>query len=241
MSGLLEQLAALEGLQEIDLKVDQLNKQKVGFPVVLKEIDDQIFKTKNLLKSKLSVIEEFEKGRRQASAALDLNKDRLERSTARLEQIANSTEYNAVQKELEQLKKLNLSLEEQIKKADADIASATTSKNQIEEQLAKIEGERNEKNQALSGQSGQLDSMIQALQDERKPWLAKVEPRILSQYDRIRKARGGLGISPAVAGRCQACNMMVPAQLFNEVHKGSALHQCPSCNRILYVRTKQTG
>jgi len=236
MSGLLEQMSALEGLQEIDLKIDQLNKQKVGFPVVLKEIDEQIFKTKNLLKSKIAVIEEFDKGRRQARAALDLNKDRLERSAGRLEQIANSTEYNAVQKELEQLKKLNLSLEEQIKKADADIDSATVSKNQIEEQLAKVEGERNEKNQALSGQSGQLDTMINKLQDERKPWLAKVEARLLSQYDRIRKARGGLGISLAIGGRCQACNMMVPAQLFNEVHKGSAIHQCPSCNRILYAK-----
>ena len=66
-----------------------------------------------------------------------------------------------------------------------------------------------------------------------------VEVRLLNQYERIRGARAGLGITAAVGGRCRACNMMVPPQLFNELQRGSALHSCPSCNRILYAMSSE--
>jgi predicted nucleic acid-binding Zn-ribbon protein len=140
-----------------------------------------------------------------------------------------------VNKELEQLKKLNLSLEEQSKKSDTETAAIQKELTDITAQLEKSKGERDAQAGLLSGQGSQLDKEIKILMDEREKYTAQVEARLLSQYDRVRGARAGLGFVPALAGRCKGCNMMVPPQLYNEIRKAQVVHACPSCHRILFV------
>ena len=35
---------------------------------------------------------------------------------------------------------------------------------------------------------------------------------------------------------CQACHMEVPSNLYVKVARGTVLAQCPSCDRIFYIR-----
>lgn len=232
-----EQLRALEHVQEIDLKIDSLRKNKGTLPAALKALDDQLAKAKGTSLVKKTALAEIEKTQRQTSAAMDLNRDRLTRSTARLESVQNSQEFQAAQKEIEQLKKQKESLDEQTKKSAADTETIKKDLEGLDAQLAKIQEERDAQAQALSGQTGKMEEEIVGLMQERAQHTPKVEPRILTQYDRVRGARAGLGIVPAIAGRCKGCNMMVPPQQFNEIQRGSSLHACPSCHRLLFVPT----
>ncbi len=230
-----EQLRALEHIQEIDLKIDSLKRNKGTLPSALKALDDKIAKVKGSMQIKKTALTEFEKTQRQTGAAMDLNRDRLARSTARLESVQNSQEFQAAQKEIEQLKKQKESLDEQTKKTTADIAAAGKELADLEAQVAAFQQERDAQAHALSGQNGKMEEEIGGLMQERGKHSPSVEPRILAQYDRVRAARAGLGLVPAVAGRCKGCNMMVPPQQFNEIQRGSTLHSCPSCHRILFI------
>lgn len=230
-----EQLKALEQIQEIDLQIDNLKKNKGTLPGALKALDDKLAKMKGTISIKKVALAEIEKTQRQTSAATDLNRDRVTRSTARLESVANSQEFQAAQKEIEQLKKQKESLDEQIKKAGTDAESVNKELADLDAQQAKFQEERDTQAQALTGQSGKLEEEIAALLADRGKHMPKVDPRTLAQYDRVRPARAGLGIVPAIAGRCKGCNMMVPPQQFNEIVRGSTLHACPSCHRILFV------
>ena len=230
-----EQLKALEHLQELDLKIDRLKKDKAALPLVLKTLDDSINKVRLGLEAKKATLADIEKGQRQTQAALDLNRDRLTRSNGKLEGVQNSHEFQAANKELEQLKKLMGTLEEQNKKSATESENVTKELAETSTQQDKLKEEREAKAAELSGLGDRLDKEISSLDGERKAFTTKVETRILSQYERVRPARGGLGIVPAVGGRCKGCNMMVPPQLFNEIQRGSQIHQCPSCHRILFV------
>jgi predicted nucleic acid-binding Zn-ribbon protein len=130
---------------------------------------------------------------------------------------------------------LNTSLEEQTKKAVLDIEALNKAAAELSAQLEKQMGEKEAQGAILNTQGSRLDTDIGALTAERKQFVSQVEPRILSQYDRIRGARAGIGIVPAVGGRCKGCNMMVPPQLFIEIQRANQLHQCPSCQRLLFV------
>lgn len=230
-----DQLKALVNIQEIDFKIDSLKKNKGSLPAALKALDDQLAKIKAQASTKKTALAEIEKGQRQNSAAMDLNRDRLARSTARLESVANSQEFQATQKEIDQLKKQKDSLDEQAKKASADAENLKKELGEIEAQMTKFQSERDEQAQAFTGQSGKMEEEIGSLMQERGKHAPGIEPRILSLYDRVRGARAGLGIVPAIAGRCKGCNMMVPPQQFNEIQRGTVMHSCPSCHRILYV------
>lgn len=238
---LVEQLRSLEHLQELDLKIDALKKNQNSLPASLKTLDDSLNKVKFTLETKKNQVIELEKVQRQAQAALELNQDRLSRSNSKLEAVHNSQEFQAATKEIEQLKKLNITLEEQGKKSKTDLANTSQDVGLLTEQVQKLQKERDDQASVLLGQDSQFKTDIASLVAERAQFTSKVEARILSQYDRIRAARGGLGIVPAVGGRCKGCNMMVPPQLYNEVQKGTTLHSCPSCNRLLFLPAGSGG
>lgn len=232
---LAEQFKALEQLQELDLKIDQLKRNKSALPQELKVLEDGLAKVKAQVDVKKNALAEIEKTQRQTRAALDINRDRLTRSSSRLDAVKNTHEFQAVSKEIEQIKKMNGTLEEQSKKSDQDAEAIQKEITELTAQFEKAQQERNARAEAVSGQGSKLDGEISALTAERSKFTGSVDPRTLSAYDRVRGARAGLGIVPAVNGRCKGCNMMVPPQMFNEIRRVNAVHSCPSCNRILYI------
>ena len=230
-----EQLKALEHIQELDLKIDNLIKNKGSLPAALKALDDKLGKLNATVHMKKLSLGEIDKAQRQTQAALDLNKDRQSRSGSRLEGVQNSQEFQAAHKEVDQLKKQKDSLDEQIKKSTSDSEVINKDITDIQAQAAKFQEERGAQASVLTGQSGKLEEEIGGLKSERTKLTTKVERTLMAQYDRVRPQRGGLGIVPAVSGRCAGCNMMVPPQQFNEIQRGNALHSCPSCHRVLFI------
>ncbi len=236
-----EQVKALEHLQELDLKIDQLKKGKNALPEALRSLDQNLGRLQLQLNGKKAALAEVEKIQRQTQAALDINRDRLARSNTRLEGVQNSQEYSAINKELEQLKKQGTSLEEQAKKASTDAELAQKAVAELTSQWEKISGDRGAQAATLSAQGGELETQIDSLLTERKKYSSVVEVRTLAQYDRVRAARAGIGFVPAVGGRCKGCNMVVPPQLYNEIRKGLSVLACPSCHRLLFVPMNENG
>ncbi len=229
-----DQLKALEHLQELDLQIDVIKKKRDSLPAQLKALDEKLGKALAAAENKKNVLAEIEKVQRQTQAALDLNNDRLGRSSAKLEGVQNSHEFQAASKEIEQIKKLNLTLEEQLKKNKNDSEAIQKELNELSEKSGEIQTERDAQATAVSAQNTQFENEIVSLEGNRTQFVSQVEARILARYERVRAARGGVGIVPAIAGRCKGCNMMVPPQLYNEIHRNTEMHSCPSCNRILF-------
>lgn len=230
-----EQMKSLEHLQELDLKIDSLKKKKAALPTSLKTLDDQFNKVRLSLEAKKNAIAEIEKAQRQTEAAMELNRDRLTRANSKLESVANSQEFQAANREIDQLKKLNGSLEEQLKKAKADLEAGGKDIDALNGDFSKVQEARSAQAGVVEKETGQIDSEIQVLMAERGKYTGQINLRTLALYDRVRVARGGVGFVPAVGGRCSGCNMMVPPQLFNQVQKAAEVHSCPSCHRILFV------
>lgn len=69
---------------------------------------------------------------------------------------------------------------------------------------------------------------------EREQTAKDVRKDVLRKYESISKRRGGLAVVPAEKGVCTGCHMQLPPQLFNVLHRGSTIEQCPACQRIIY-------
>ena len=234
-SNLAEQFKNLEQVQEYDFKIDSLKKKKSALPAALKSLDEALVKCRLVVETKKKAGEDIQKILRQTQAAVDLQNDRLVRSSSKLEGVQNHNEFTAANKEIDQLKKSLLTLDEQITKAKADVDVANQAIATAEAEVLRLTTEHGQLLATITGEGDQLESGINALLTERGQYTGSIDPRILSQYDRVRGARGGIGIAPAVAGRCRACNMILPPQFYNELHRMSAVQQCPSCHRLLFL------
>ncbi len=228
-------MKALEHLQEVDFKIDHLIKRKTSLPDSVRLLNESFQKMQLTTDTKKNAFTEVEKLIRQTEAAIELNNDRLTRAHTKLETVHNSQEFQAANKEIDQLKKLNTTLDEQLKKNKQDLELLNQEINQIDTDFLKLKTDRETQMTVVSSESAQLDAEIATLTQEREKFLPSIEVRISRQYDRVRGARGGMGCVHAVGGRCSGCNMMLPPQLFNEVYRANDLQQCPSCHRILLI------
>ena len=230
-----EQLNNLVQIQELDLKIDSLKKRRASLPAELKASEDAFNRARMSVDHKKNAVTEFEKLERQTRAAIELNQDRVARSGTKLESASNSQEFNAANKEIEQVKKMNLDLEAQIAKFKADIESAQKDLATLLTRFDEVKGKRDAQAADVNGETEKLDTEISSLMGERGKFTPTIDRALMARYDRIRPARAGVGLVPAVGGRCTGCNMMLPPQLYNELQKLKESHQCPSCHRVLFI------
>lgn len=231
-----EQIQVLVSLQELDLQIDVLTKKKNLLPQGLQDANSRLAQAQTLLKSRKNAAEELDKNIKQSQAAQQISEDRLQRSVGRQEGVKNSQEYQAVAKEVEQVRKSISQFKDQITKAEAELVKANALIEESNTQVAQVEAEIATISEGLSGEGNVLEQELNEFMKKRGSLTPGVDVPILRQYDRIRGARGGIGITPVVnGGRCSGCNMSLPPQLYNVMRKLTSIESCPSCNRLVFV------
>ena len=82
----------------------------------------------------------------------------------------------------------------------------------------------------------EIDQRLAVLDGQRKQLIPGLDPKILSQYERILHSRDGLAIVSVKDNSCSGCNMNVPPQVTNLIKMYDCMITCEVCNRILYIQ-----
>lgn len=229
-------LQKLEAVQEVDSQIGNILRKKAEFPQRLAGYEAEMKQLTAKLDEKKKVYDELEKNRKQQVGALELNDDRLKRSEAKLEQIKNNQEFQALQKEIESLKKNSAIIQENANKTKAEVDRIQGEMNEIEKVLNEVKAKHAAESSKIANETGGMDSELSKLNEARAEAIKGIDLRYLGAYDRIRQGRFGIGIVPAVGGSCKGCNMRIPPQVYNELQRGSEMHFCPNCKRILVYK-----
>lgn len=230
-----DQLARLRELQQIDLQLDELGKAKRAILDRLDENKGFLDKLVEDLDTQKSELEEIRKLQKQKKEDLSDIREQHDKRRKRLHNVGSTKEFNAVEKEIEVLKKSVEQTEEEllhlgevIDTTEASISEKEKKIDQLRESIAQEEAD------AEDGLSD-LDKQIKALNDREDTRRDEVSKRVLYKYDFIRKRRPNeSAIAAAKDAHCEACFMAVPPQLYIEIQRGDTMVTCPSCQRILY-------
>jgi predicted nucleic acid-binding Zn-ribbon protein len=68
---------------------------------------------------------------------------------------------------------------------------------------------------------------------ERKGAAAEMEPKLYTEYERVRKKTKNTPIADATDGRCSACQIALRPQFFQDLRKQDKVMFCESCSRLL--------
>src|SRR3989337_908884 len=198
------QITALEALQQLDLE---------RYPQEISRYKEETENTKQSLAKAKEELNQTRKRKMESESKLSGNKDKIKKAEVKLFEIKTYREYEALQKEIGDVKKANADLEEDILKEM--------------ETLEGLETEVKEKENTLN-------------EKEKKKMVSLINPEIHTLYERIRR-RNGVVIVQARNELCTGCNMNIPPQLFNEVLTSKRMIQCPNCQRILYCEETTEG
>ncbi len=228
-----DQLKLLEELQRHDARMQELEGVMKELPQKLTAAENAISELEKLLareRNELNDTEAFRKSQEddQREAAELLNK-----AKAKLSQVKNLRESNAVQRELETTRRQIDTRDEEVQKLAAALSQQ---RDKISEHEATLLNERQAllaQRQVVTQRLAELEGQIAEAKREREATAKLLRPDVLRKYGTIRMRRG-MAVVAVKDGTCRGCNMNIPPQLYNVLQRGSSLELCPNCNRIIY-------
>jgi len=229
-----EKLTALVRLQKIDSKLDEIQILKGELPIEVKDLEDEIeglHSRQTRIEEEINGIQEFielkKKGILDAQAL-------IKKYDKQSENVKNSREFEALNKEIEMQQLEEKLCEKHIKDATEETADKAR---QLE--LAKKAVATKENN--LSGKKAELEKIIKETEKEEKQYNKEAQEarghadeRLLDSYDRIRKNyRNGLSVVPVERDSCGGCFHAIPRQKQSEIKLHKKVMVCENCGRIL--------
>jgi len=232
-------LKSLLKLQSLDLQIEKLRlreteipKQKSKYDIHKKRLEDELKSSENRHKSLM--LEQ-----RECEGDITAKQADIKKKENQLLSVKKNEEYQALLHEMEMHKKQIAIKEERIIAIMMELDEA---KSCLEEDKKRIGAEQEEITAECSKIDGELAVAVserKALEGQRGPLIAEIDPSMLSKYERIRKAKKtGPALVPLQGESCSGCFMTITAQHVNEILAGDKFMPCNHCGRLVYYAPK---
>ena len=166
----------------------------------------------------------------------DSNKgeDKLKGITGKQSAIRNKEEYGALLREIDNIKRFNRDLSDEIKEIEREIEFKNTELAAIEDETVEKIAEYRKKIEENTKKMETLDNDLQKMYLKREGFTKKIRPIVYRKYQRIiESSPNGRAIADAENKICLGCNMTLPPELFNMVLRAERIEVCPNCQCIL--------
>lgn len=230
-----EKMNLLRELQEVDQELAEIAEVRAKHESELKVLDADRERVEQMVAELTAQLDELQHEEAQLQQEQLAEKDQISKVEARLPEIQTQKEYVAVLKEIDMAKKASLETqgkisekEKEISELQSDLEEKQTELNALSE---KSEARQAEVVEVLSGN----DAKAAARQSTRDSLAKDLPKQLLRKYQQIFLRRNGLAVARVEDGACLGCNMQLPPQQYNQLHRGTELQSCPHCNRLLFL------
>ena len=229
-----EKLKTLYLLQTALSAIDEKRTLRGELPQEVNDLEDGIEGLNTRVERIQGDIDDFERAVTQKRGEIADAEASVARYKAQLDEVKNNREYDTLSKEIE-FQSLEIELcNKKIREAQARIAEK-------KEELAATKALIDERQGDLDVKKSELDEIMEEtraeeekLKEKVKDYEAKIEPRLLASFKRIRKnARNGLGIVYVQRDACGGCFNKIPPQRQLDIKMHKKIIVCEYCGRIM--------
>lgn len=231
---MLEQLKYLVELQSLEDKKTQLVRSCEETPKRMAEIQKEfeVFEGEYLArKADLDHARKLHRSLEQGIADLDA---KIARSKLRMSEVKTNKEYQAMLKEIEELKKEIRSKEDGILEVMEKIDALGRASKDLEKDLAARREVMESQKEKLQGENDQLKERLDLIEAQQQKVRDKMDPVLLKRTEFLFQKQCGIAVAPVENGVCQICHLNIPPQKFIELQRDEVILQCPHCHRFLY-------
>ncbi len=229
-----EQIKILAELQKIDSQIFHLKKELAEQPAAQKKVEDAFETKKTGFKTAETQLKSDQLKQKEKEGELASKEEKIKKLQGQMFQLKTNKEYSAMDMEIKGIKADNSLIEEAIINL-IDVVESSQ-KRLVEEKVKLAEEEKRSKAEldVLKKKADDLSAQIADLSEKRKAYTPNIDPKLLTQYERILDKREGLAIVPVYHGACGGCHIGLTSQLQNEIQMSEKLITCEECARMLY-------
>jgi len=229
------QLSNLIKLQTVDSEIYILRSEKSLKPQEIKALEDS-FEAKKASMAELDKKSlDLQKQRKDKEGELAAKDEAIKKLQGQLYGLKTNKEYQTMLQQIQDAKADSSLIEDKVLElfdaADNVKKEAEKEKERLkEEEKVFLAGKKK-----VDDRVKEIDDRLAQLEAQRNMALKEIDPKILTQYERILSNRDGLAIVTVKGTSCGGCNMFVPPQVVNLIKMYEHIVTCEMCNRILYI------
>jgi predicted nucleic acid-binding Zn-ribbon protein len=227
-------------LQIIDDRAAVLTKEIAALPKHIAEIEKKLEGHQKRVDVDRAALVANQKERKGLEGDIQVQEQKISKLKNQMMEAKNNEQYNAFKHEIEFCQKEISRFEDRILETMGDSESLDKNVKAAEAALSvekkQVESEKKQAQDRTVADKAEIAELMQ----ERVKIAAVITPKVLSEYERIRKGRAGVAIAEAIDGRCSKCHITLRPQFLQELKRGDAIMVCESCKRMLYVNNPQS-
>ena len=230
-----EKLKTLYALQQADTAIDKILQLRGELPLEVENLENEIADLKAKAARTSDLIDEYNKFIAENKLSITECEDQIEKYKSQLENVANSREYDSLNKEIENVGLLRQIAEKHINETKERIFDK---KNDLEVVKEKI----NVRTEDLKAKKEELATIVEATSKEeetlranRDACAAKIDDRTMSAYEHIRHSSNNQLAVVSVFNNdsCGGCFNTIAPQRLIDIASNKKMIICEYCGRIL--------
>ena len=230
-----EKLQTLYSLQQADTAIDKILQLRGELPIEVEALENEIVELKAKATRIAELVEEYNKFITENKLGITECNEQIEKYRSQLENVANSREYDSLNKEIENQDLLRQIAEKHINETRERIFEK---KNELEVVKEKI----SVRTEDLKAKKEELATIVEAtskdeerLRANREACAAKIDERTMSAYDHIRQScNNHLAVVSVFNGdSCGGCFNTIAPQRLIDIASNKRMIICEYCGRIL--------
>ena len=230
-----EKLKTLYALQEADSAIDKIVQLRGELPSEVEALEGEVADLKARLAQGAAVIDAYNQTiaeNKQNIVDCDLQ---IEKYQKQLDDISNSREYDSINKEIENQALLRQIAQKTINDTRAAIMERKEEQESLKDYISVRSEDLKAKKEELATIVESTSKEEEALKAKRDECAAKIDPRTMSAYDRIRASvHNHLAVVSVYNGdSCGGCFNTITPQRLVEIASNKKLIICEHCGRII--------
>lgn len=223
-------------LQDIDIRIIELERSKEEFPIIVNKLEKTISQAEETIKNIETELSEIKNEKKTAEERITNAKLSLDKSQKRLNTIKTNKEYDAVHAEIETHKHIVASADKSLQKYSNDNEILEARLNEAQNAYDQITTENKPQIKELKAKIATIDSTIEEVGSERDGLVPTIQKQYMRAYDHVRSRRKkgkALSIVNRIDRNCTVCYQLLQPQVINQIRKGVDIIYCRSCGSLL--------
>jgi len=230
-----DQIDILVSLQQIEIESLNIKAHLCSISKRLDHLNTSQDELKQHIADEAATMEELRKQYRSNESDIKQNQVMIKRSQERLNSIKNNREYQALLKEIEELKRTNSATEELMIDCLNQIDDAEKKTVTMQEDLQLVQHDIQQEQQVVDAETENAGKRLKELDRERLKLSGKIDADVLKLFQKVQSQQvRGNAVVPVQDAVCHGCYVNIPPQMYNELQRCDKLRMCPNCQRIIY-------
>jgi uncharacterized protein len=230
---MLQDLALALRLQALDRKIASLQNEIATLPKHIAEIEKRLESHTRRLEANRAALAANQRDRKKHEGDIQVHEQKVSKLKGQMLEAKTNEQYRAFQNEIAyaetEIRKAEdkiLDLMEQSEPLEKNVKAAET---ELKKEQQHVEAEKKRARERTAADEKELTETTA----ERESIAEEMDQKLYAHYERIRKKTKNTAIADATDGRCDACQIGLRPQFFQDLRRGDQIMFCESCGRIL--------